>query len=428
MNDFRTLQDAAAQALDAMRAAGFEHAQVTASTADLNELNAGENEPTLLRSADARKLSLAGIVDARMASTELATFAADTVAASVAALAAEARAAPQDAAYAVSAGQRGHIEQGPQEPDFDALADGVADLLAFRASHAPTVLLRHAICSHHLKRWQTLTTGGSQLGGSLGWYGVIAYGAAREGDRTSSMGGTSGYTHDLRGRPMPEQFGIGPAMQDMQRMVRTRPWGAKATGDVVLAPQAVEDLLGWLLGQLGDAQLIAGSSLYRERVGQAIAAPAFTLKSRFDAPGVAAVSADGFVALPVTLVEQGVLRHLAPTLYGSRKTGIAHRPLSTGWDVEPGTQDLPTLIGGVRRGALVGRFSMGLPAANGDFSAVIKNSFAIENGEIGQALAETMITGNVAQMLRDITGISRERLDGEGTRLPWIRVAGLHFS
>jgi len=71
---------------------------------------------------------------------------------------------------------------------------------------------------------------------------------------------------------------------------------------------------------------------------------------------------------------------------------------------------------------------MGAPAPNGNFSGVIKNSFAIEGGEVGHALAEVMITGNMAQMLQDVVAVSRETQDGSGTRLPSLRIANLHFS
>ena len=71
---------------------------------------------------------------------------------------------------------------------------------------------------------------------------------------------------------------------------------------------------------------------------------------------------------------------------------------------------------------------MGNPASNGDFSGVIKNSFEIENGAISGALSETMISGNVAQMLRDVIGVSRERLDSGALVLPSLLIGGLHFS
>jgi PmbA protein len=128
-------------------------------------------------------------------------------------------------------------------------------------------------------------------------------------------------------------------------------------------------------------------------------------------------------------VRDGVLQCLLPSLYGSRKTGLAHAPMAEGgYEVAAGTEPLAALVGGVARGALVGRLSMGRPAANGDFSGVIKNSFLLRDGEVSRALSETMISGNVATMLRDIVGASRERQDGTGTRLPWLRIANVHFS
>ncbi len=39
-----------------------------------------------------------------------------------------------------------------------------------------------------------------------------------------------------------------------------------------------------------------------------------------------------------------------------------------------------------------------------------------------------MITGNVAQMLKDIEAISREVSDLGGFRLPWLKIGGLRFS
>jgi PmbA protein len=71
---------------------------------------------------------------------------------------------------------------------------------------------------------------------------------------------------------------------------------------------------------------------------------------------------------------------------------------------------------------------MGSPASNGDFSGVIKNSFEVENGAISGALSETMISGNVARMLRDVAGVSRERIDSGGHVLPSLLIGGLHFS
>ena len=422
------LHDTAERALAAMRRAGFDAAQAAASEIRSDEVNFAHDEPSLLRSTHTCKVALAGLVDGRKASTEIATFDADALAARVAALHADALAAPRDDANAVSSGERATIVQGPQEGDVAVLADAVRDLLDFRARETPRMRLDEGHASHTLLRSRMLTSAGSELACSVGWYAMSAFGTAREGAKSSSFNIAAGTTHDLAARRAHEHFGLGAMLRDTERQIDTRGIDGKFVGEVVLTPPAVADLLGWLHGQLGDVQLIAGSSLYRERVGTRIASPLLTLESRFDAPGVVAITPDACVARPVELLGAGVLTALTPSLYGSRKTGLAHVPVAGGWALAAGDTALADVIAGVRRGALVGRLSMGVPAANGDFSAIVKNSFAIDGGAVGAALSEVMIAGNMARMLEDVSAVSRERLDTGPLLLPWLRVGGLHFS
>jgi len=423
------LHDAAEQALALMRAQGFDAAQVTASLTTQDEVNISHNEPSLLRSTEVRRLALLGLVDGRKASTELSDFDAHAVRQRIAGLYADASSAPQDAANAVSSGQRARIVQGPQQGDLGLLADKAAELLAFRARETPRMMLDEGAALHMRADSRTLTSADSDLSCCLGWYALSVFGTARDGAQSSSFNYTGGAADDLRERHAVEYFAIDEMLRDTERQIRTEPIGANFVGDVVLMPNAVANLVSWLLGQLGDVQLIAGSSLYRDRVGALIASPLLSLRSRFDAPGVAALSADAFVAPPVEIVREGRLMALAPSLYGSRRTGLPHVPTaSSGWDLAAGTTPRDDLLRGVARGALVGRLSMGSPASNGDFSGVVKNSFAIADGRVGSALSEVMISGNVAQMLRDIVAVSRERLDSGAFRLPWLRIANLHFS
>ncbi len=347
----------------------------------------------------------------------------------IAGLFADAASAPQDPANAVSSGQHARIVKGPQEPQLDVLAAKMSELLEFRARETPKMLVDEADAKHTLHRWHAVTTGGSELGGSLGWYGLGVFGTARDGKQSSSFNYTGGDTDDLGSAATPSFFGIEDMMRETVRQIRTEPLGGKFVGDVVLTPNAVASLLAWLQGQLSDMQLIAGSSLYKGSVGEAIASPLLTLRSRFEAPGVAPVSADGFAAGPVEVVRAGKLSTLTPSLYGSRKTGLPHVPVAAaGWEIAAGDSSREQLLAGVTRGAIVGRLSMGNPAANGDFSGVIKNSFSIVDGTVGPALSEVMISGNMARMLRDIVGVSRERIDSGGLLLPWLRIANLHFS
>ncbi len=438
MSTTMNLQNIAEQALTALQRAGADAAQTSASRNALTELNINHSEASLLRSTQSHKLSLAGIWDGRKASTELSDFSLDGLAAAARTLRSDAAAAPQDPAHAVSSAQLASIVRGPQQADLEALTDAARDILAFRATETPTMNIEEGAALHTLAETYTLTSGGSQLSSSLGWYSLNIFGTARgpgpDGQiRTSSFNYANGETEDLRGAPASSRFGIAPLMRDLTRSVVTQGvadcFGGKFVGDVVLTPAAVSTLIGWLLGQVSDMGLISGSSIYRDRVDALVASPLLSLVSRFDAPGVAALSADAFVTPAVRLLVAGRLQTLTPSLYGSRKTGLPHVPTaSAGWELLAGKTPLAELQRDVPRGAVVGRLSMGHPAANGDFSGIIKNSFAIKDGMVGTALSETMINGNVAQMLRDVVAVSAERIDTGGWCMPWVRVSGLHFS
>lgn len=422
-----TQQDAAEKALALLERRGFDHAQASVVRTDLTELNISNSQPSLLRSGSRLKLTLTGITGARRAMLEWPG--ADGLDEAVDALWTDAQAAPVDEAHSVSAGQRGRIEQGPAEPDIDLLTAKTRELLEFRARHTPAFSMKEGVAAHHLQQGVTLSSGGSELHTRIGWQALEAFGSAREGTRSASFNAAGGTAHDLSAQRADEWFGIGEMMRSSLLQLDPRPIGERFAGDIVLTPSAVESLLQWLLGQIGDERLIARQSLYAERVGDLIASPLLTLQSRFDAPGVAAVSVDGYLAPPVQPLAAGRLQALIPSAYGARRTGIPHRPTApAGWEMLPGLTPRAELAAGIRRGAWVDRLSMGMPSANGDFAGVIKNSFVIEDGRIGHALKESMVAGNMARMLHDVVAVSAETLDCGGTRLPWVRIAGLHYS
>jgi PmbA protein len=437
MADFKppvvpTPEALAERTLGLMKAQGFDEAQASVSRVCRSEVCVAHNEPSLLRSNESWKLQLVGLLDGRRAATEASDVGDDGLQASVKDLWQSVASAPQDAANALSSGQHARIVQGRPSAagaDLAEIAEAMGELLAWRAAQTPTVMLEDSLAAHNQVLACTLTSGGSALHADARWFEAVVFGLAREGGHSSSFNYAGGTCSSLLGMPVVERFNIQGLMHDLTRQVHTQPLGGRFAGSVVLTPRAVESLLGWLLGQLADGALIDGSSVYRHDVGQLVTSPLLSLRSRFDAPGVLPFSADAFHATPVTILAEGRLQTLTPSLYGSRKTGLQHVPVGAeGWLLDAGVTPRQVLIEGVSRGALVDRLSMGRPAANGDFSGVIKNSFAIADGVMGAALSETMIAGNVAQMLRDVQAVSRERVDTGGSLLPWLRVDGLHFS
>lgn len=416
------------RALAAMHAAGFDASQVSASISIQDELNVAHNEASLLRSTEDHRLQLIGIVDGRKASTEISDLSEAGVAAVADTLYQQALMAPVDEANCVSVNQSLEFEGGPQAGDLDVLATKVSELLEFQREQTPLMKVEEGSASHRLTQSRTLTSAGTDISSSVGAYSLMVMGTATDGEQSSSFNYAGGTTDDLSGAHATEYFGIAEMLRETELQISTHSLSANFSGDVVLSPLASSDLLAWLVTQLGDMQLISGNSVYRDSVGEIIASPLLSIASRFDGPGLTPVSGDACVAHPLLIVDKGQLTGLLPSLYGSQKTGLSHSPTASGWQISSGSTPKDGLCEGVDHGAWVGRLSMGRPASNGDFSGVIKGSFEIVDGSRQGALSEVMISGNMSQMLKNISAVSRETLDSGSENLPWMRIGGLYFS
>ena len=89
---------------------------------------------------------------------------------------------------------------------------------------------------------------------------------------------------------------------------------------------------------------------------------------------------------------------------------------------------LSNIISSTIKGVLLSRFSGGSPSDNGDFSGVAKNSYYIEDGKIKYPISETMISGNICQMLHDIKNVSKETINFGSSIYPWIQFSDLTIS
>ena len=88
--------------------------------------------------------------------------------------------------------------------------------------------------------------------------------------------------------------------------------------------------------------------------------------------------------------------------------------------MDGGSTSYEDMVKGIKKGIIVGRFSGGNPSANGEFSGVAKNSFLIEDGRIKGAVSETMINGNLADLLNNLTAVSKETVADGTCVLPYM--------
>jgi PmbA protein len=77
---------------------------------------------------------------------------------------------------------------------------------------------------------------------------------------------------------------------------------------------------------------------------------------------------------------------------------------------------------------LIGRFSGGRPNDRGDFSGIAKNSYYVEDGKIQYPISETMVSGNLVELLMNVEAVSIERLNFGGSATPWVKVSGIGVS
>jgi PmbA protein len=137
---------------------------------------------------------------------------------------------------------------------------------------------------------------------------------------------------------------------------------------------------------------------------------------------------DGYLAYKQDIIKDGKLTAFSLNEYASLKTGLPRAGATGNMIVAPGASSVDELTAGIERGILINRFSGGSMAPNGDFSGVAKNSFLIENGKITGAVAETMVSGNMLEMLVNVAGISSELDCGGGSVIPWAAFNGVVIS
>ncbi|MCP8899481.1 metallopeptidase TldD-related protein [Gilvimarinus xylanilyticus] len=421
------MHEQANKILQALTGAGFDDARVSITEADVNELNIAHNHVSLMRTTQNQSLAVMAIKDKRRVTASVSSLDESVIEKVIADLQRDVATSPQDEAYAVAPGQSGDFTKGPQSVDRDAIAAAAKSLLQSRSEEFPSFQIEECAIKHTLAKNTLVTTADTQLSSSVGSYEVMIMGSSKDEHGSSSFTYTGGEMDALPER-LTEVLDIGEIMANSVQETQTSMIKEKFTGDVVLMPMAVMDLIGWLTSQLGDGALISQTSVYQKSVGDMIGAPSLTIRNNPEGAGERAYNGEGFTIGPVTLVDGGKLTRLLPTYYGSRKLDIPYTASGGSWSIDPGSISRADMQASVERGALVGRLSMGSPAPNGDFSGVIKNSFLLENGVRTQALTETMITGNVAQMLQDIQAISAEVSDFGGSRLPWLKISGLRFS
>ena len=346
--------------------------------------------------------------------------------------AAAAESSPEDPANDIAPDQGSHaFYQGIYEPDFERFFERLKELQGTIAADHPKVNVMQMVGDHTKTHSLYANSNGTKAESFRGCYDVTLEFSASDGEKNSGLDYTFLRTASLD-EPLIELSDFRRKLSDIEKQIDPEPLQGKFEGTAVITPGCLADLLSMTLeNYAGSGVILDGTSLWLDKVGEQVADERITVGfDPFDETIVCAerVTGDGFLSEPAAVIENGVLKAHMLSLYAANKTGRPVMKSGSGLVMKAGMQSLEEIIGGIEKGLVVGGFSGGQPGTNGEFSGVAKNSFLIENGKVTKAVTETMINGNLGDMLQHVRGISAER-DVQGVfTLPYLAVDGIVIS
>lgn len=429
----QVILDTAERILDEIKAIGADEGETWVSRDVLTELYYELGKISMVRTVFSDKVSIKLLKDKRKGSITLNSFdPLDLKQAVAAAWQAAQSAAPDEAEGIAELQENSSFSSGDKAPDLDLMYQQLTDMLADTQRDYPKISFDSIGVEHNYGEKLYANTNGVRLSDEQGIYQVSDMFVAKDGDKASSFN-YFGTVYENPSERIVESPRVKRLLEETQRQIETEQFEGSFVGDIVITPGCLENFLWYIANTyLQDGALISGTSPWKEKLGEQVASPLVNVElvaEHPELPGASKLSADGYMAENMPVIQYGVLKNFVLSRYGASKTGLKRAANSGSTMVfGNGETSLEELIGGVEKGILLGRFSGGSPGPSGDLSGVAKNSFLIENGKVTKPLSEVMIAGNLGDMLRDTVAVSQERESSGYWLLPWIRVKNVTIS
>lgn len=420
-------------ALSLLKDGGAENASCSAGFSTVREFNVDNGLFSLYRTLYGTSLTLTALVGGKKGTVAAGSIEKEEVEALCADCIAAANAGKADDAYTIAAeNSKKTFVVGAVECDEAKLFDRSKELLETIKTRYPLIVIEQMIVMHKKTQSVYADASGTIYQKTAGVYMAELMYSAHEGDKTSSFYGSGVVCADLD-KPFIELGRIADELEEVQKQIETTPVSGKFTGTVILPPAVFGEIVDSALGNFASGgALLEGGSPWAEALGTQVASNDLTVHLAPNDKRIingSLISGEGFINQDFTFIENGVLKSFVMSHYFAKKLGKDASPNTTGnYVIEGGKATVAEMIKGVKRGLWVGRISGGSPASNGDFSAVAKNSFLIEDGVIKQAVSETMINGNLKDMLMNISALSTETVADGQSVLPFAAIENLVIS
>ena len=245
---------------------------------------------------------------------------------------------------------------------------------------------------------------------------------ADEGDETQS-----GYGYSVGRRP--DEIDLDKAATlAVERATRllgaTKPPSGRV--DIVLDPMVTASFLSLIGGTLSGEAVVKGRSLFRERIGDQIAAPGMTLvddPTNPEAYTASETDGEGLATRRNVLIADGTLQQFCHSTYSARRAGAT--PTGNGvrggfagtpgagaiaLSLVPGHLDQEALIAMVDDGVLIQSVTglhSGVNSVSGDFSAGA-SGLLVKGGTLARPVREFTIASTLQRMLLDVAAIGSD--------------------
>lgn len=419
--------------LYALKRAGADHAQCVVSSGRVDEFNVDGGAFSLMRTLFNSAISMKVLKDGKKGIISANRMDKDSIDNAVQSCIAAAESSVADEAESISEVTKNeNFESGVLTPDRDKLFDRVQEYLEDVKQDYPKIIIEQLISKYANTDCVFMNTNGVEFGYKTGKYDIESMFSAHECEKASSFNGYGAHFTSLDSKLI--DIGMQRRLYaESEKQLYTKPYQGKFTGKIMITPACLAEILSMVFSNfVSDGTIIDGTSPWKTMLGKKVASDSLTISTMPLDPRIACgqrFTGEGYRSENMNIIEEGILKNFMLSNYGSRKTGFP-RALNSSFSlfVTPGNTSFDSLIQGVDRGVLLNRFSGGQPGTNGDFSGVAKNSFLIENGKITDAISETMISGNLAEMLKQVVGISSETVCDGTTVLPWLLCDGITIS
>lgn len=427
------LKKAAEYILDSLISSGGDMAQVSVSEGRVEEFNVDAGEFSLIRSVFNSGASMKVIKDMKKGTSSVNQLDKEAIdnAVSECIIAAD-NGVRDDALSIAQKEENADFVSGALSPDKERFFDSLLKFIDDVKEIFPEIMLEQVIASYSYGKHVIANTNGVLFTEEDGSYSVSVMYSAHNDDTVTSFNCVAVDFTD----PSQDILACADVKLMFERAVeelKAQPFNGKFTGTAVFSPACLCEFVSVITDSFtGDMSLIDGTSPWKDSLGKKVADEKLTVSVIPLSDEIVCgerITSDGYKAENFDVIKDGVLESFCLSEYAAKKTGLTRAKSSSGCiRVANGNKKLDEIIGNIENGILVCRFSGGEPAGNGDFSGVAKNSFLIRDGKLSHPLSETMISGNLAEMVKCVEGISEESINYGTCIMPYAAFGGITVS